>query len=203
MALDAPTPDPSSPAANIAASISAPSLDRTGDENAHDETEITRLVARSRSGDRDAFGIIYETYYRRIYRLASFSLRDGAEDAVAETFVRAWAALPRYRRRGVPFVAWLYGIARHVVADELRARRRTEPRSEVPAEAHEPDHDRRLALADALGRIPQEQRRVIEMKYLIGLSNSEVAAALGKSIGAVNAQQWRALRNLEKLLEQR
>lgn len=161
------------------------------------------LVGRAQLGDRDAFGALYEEYRSRIFNLARFSLPyAAAEDAVGETFTRAWAALPRYRPMGVPFVAWLYGIARHVVVDAQRMGARVEPRAEPRPdrpEAREYDLDH-LTLGAALARLPDEQRVVIELKFLAGMTNEEVAAALGKSPGAVNTQQWRALGALRAIL---
>jgi RNA polymerase sigma-70 factor (ECF subfamily) len=60
-----------------------------------------------------------------------------------------------------------------------------------------------LALAMAIARLPQAQRRVVELKFLIGLSNAEVAKAFGKTTGAINAMQWRALRTLRRMLVDR
>ncbi len=158
--------------------------------------EVAALVTRAAEGDRDAFGQLYCHYYRPIYNLARFYLARQAEDVVAETFIRAWGAIGRYRDIGRPFVAWLYGIARHVVADELRAARRVEPRDRLPDLPSDSEHDDRLMLASGLGRLPPMQRRVIELRYLVGLSHKEIATVLGKTEGAVKAQRWRALRNL-------
>ncbi len=172
----------------------------------HDEQEdrsderITTLVERAREGDKESFGVLYRLYYPAIARLARFSLGGSVEDVVAETFTRAWAGLPRYKTTSVPFVAWLYAIARNVVVDELRARRRTEPREHLPDTSVDSQYERDLALAAAIRRLPNEQRKVIELKYLVGLTNPEVAAALNKTIGAVNAQQWRALQSLRESL---
>lgn len=159
------------------------------------------LVDLARRGDRDAFGQIFRRNHAAVFRVARSSLPHGlAEDAAAETFARAWKALPRYRRTGAPFAAWLYGIARHVVADMAAAQHRTQPRDDIDPGVVDPwpaSHDG-LRLREALAALPDEQRRVIELKYLVGLTNDEVAAALGKKPGAVNAQQWRALRALER-----
>jgi RNA polymerase sigma-70 factor, ECF subfamily len=165
--------------------------------------QVAVLVERARQSDKDAFGQLYRLFHRSVFRLARFHLDGAAEDVVAETFLRAWTALPRYRNTRAPFVAWLYGIARHVVADERAAQRRVEPRAEVPDRPTDPDQDDRLALAMAIERLPRVHRRVIELKFLIGLTNAEVAAALGKSVGAVNTQQWRALRTLRAMMGER
>jgi RNA polymerase sigma-70 factor, ECF subfamily len=204
-AMDADVNATSTPggSSEIAASISGVQSDRKVDGR-HEDTDIRivgPLVERARSGDKDAFGLLYRRFHSRVYGLARFYLGDGAEDAVAETFTRAWAALPRYKPGRAPFVSWLYGIGRHVVVDELRRRKRTEPREFLPDSGHEDNNDDKLALAAAMAQLPRQQRQVIEMKYLLGLTNPEVSAALGKKIGAVNAQQWRALRALKKILE--
>ena len=102
---------------------------------------IPRLVERAQRNDCDAFGDLYRLYHGAVFRLARFHLGPGAEDVAAETFLRAWEALPRYRNTGAPFVAWLYGIARHVVADELASRRRVEPRAEPPDQSTNPGPD--------------------------------------------------------------
>ena len=164
------------------------------------------LVERARGGDRDAFGQLFRLHHAAVFRVARARLPHAlAEDAAAETFVRAWVALPRYRRTGAPFASWLYGIARNVVADMVRRSYRTEARDELDGGVVDPwgSRDDHLALADALAALPEEQRQVIELKFLMGLTNDEVGAALGKKPGAVNAQQWRALRALERLLGSR
>ena len=163
-----------------------------------DPREVARLVVAAQRNDRDAFGQLYRLYYRPIYNLARFYLPQQAEDIVAETFVRAWSGIVRYRDTGRPFVTWLYGIARHIVADERRARRRVEPRSELPDSPTEMEHDDRIMLAMGMERLPAGQRRVLELRYLLGLSHPEIAVLLQKSVGAVKAQRWRALQSLSK-----
>jgi RNA polymerase sigma-70 factor (ECF subfamily) len=161
---------------------------------------VSQLVLRAQQNDRDAFGELYILYNRPIYTLARFYLPQQAEDVVAETFLRAWGAIDRYRDMGRPFAAWLYAIARHIVADELKARRRVEPRDELPDEPREWEHDDRLMLSMGLARLPKTQRVVVELRYLVGLSHKEIATILRKSVGAVKAQRWRALQNLASFL---
>ncbi len=195
----------------VEAYIPPPFVDRKV-EHEHDEaavrSRVARLVERAQGGDQDAFGELYRLYHAPLFRLARFRLgREHADDVVAETFLRAWEALPRYRDTGAPFVSWLYGIARHVVADAGRAAGRAarlvELRAVLPERPEDcgGELDDRLVLAEALGRLPERQRQVIELKFLVGLTNHEVAGALGKSVGAVNVQQWRALANLRRIME--
>jgi len=197
-------PNPSTPPLerpNIFASI--PDV-RTETDEAEVRTLdlVQRLVERAREGREDAFGDLYRRYHAPLFRLARAHLGDGAEDAVAETFLRAWKGLPGYKDTGAPFLAWLYGIARHVIADEFRRRARVEPRADLPDGRVEWKVDDELTLAAAIRGLPDEQRQVIELKFLMGATNAEVAAALGKSEGAVNAKQWRALGALRKMLEE-
>jgi RNA polymerase sigma-70 factor, ECF subfamily len=163
-------------------------------------TEERELVGMAREGDQDAFGKLFLAHHGAIFRLARATLGESAEDIASETFVRAWTALPKYQDTGAPFVAWLYGIARHLVVDELRRRSRTEPHANVDNGHVEHPHDDRLTLAAALDDLPDEQRQILELKFFLGLTNDEVGAALGKTPGAVNAQQWRALQALRKMI---
>ena len=174
--------------------------------HAHEDDGERAVVDRARAGDVDAFGQLFRAHHPRVYRLARARLpHELAEDAAAETFTRAWKGLPRYKPTSAPFVGWLYGIARHVVIDMARADARTDLAAEVALDPHDPwlGRDDLLALADAVRTLPDEQRIVIELKFLAGLTNDEVAAVLHKQPGAVNAQQWRALRALERALEPR
>lgn len=174
--------------------------------SAIDQSHVLELVGRAQDGDRDAFGDLYRLFHARVVRFVRFYLPGTEwEDAVAETFLRAWTAVPRYRNTGAPFSAWLVGIARHVVADAGRAARRTDSRADPPDQAIE-FQDRavdRLSLAHAVAELPKEQRQVIELKYLLGCTNREVGEAMGKSVGAVNALQWRALERLKPMMEPR
>ena len=163
---------------------------------------VARLVERAKDGDKDAFGQIYRLHRDAIYRFASTHLRGQADDVVAEVFIRAWVHLPRYKFGGTPFVAWLYGIARHVVADEIGRQARTEPRADLPESISEWGHDDRLVLAEAISELPHDQRKVIEMKFLLGMRNPEIAASMNTTTNAVNAKQWRALANLRDELGQ-
>lgn len=170
------------------------------------QTTEAALVIRAQDGDREAFAQLYTQHGPAVQRLALARLpAASADDATAETFVRAWKSLPRYRDKGVPFVAWLYGIARNVIADTHRAAARTQPAAEMGDAVDVDPTDGevlRLDLEAAISKLPKRQRQVIELKYLAGLTNDEVGAALGKSPGAINTLQWRALQALRQILEE-
>jgi len=184
------------------ANISRVSSDGKGEEPDGRAYERA-LVERAKDGDRDAFGVLYKEHAAAVARVIRFRLGREDEDAVSEVFLRAWRGLAGYRDTGVPFSAWLYAIARHVAIDLLRTSARTEPRAEVPDREVDEMTAELLTLHDAIEQLPTEQRQVIELKYLVGMNNAEVAAALDTSTGAVNAKQWRALKALADVLEEK
>src|SRR5213593_191046 len=96
---------------------------------ANDDEEIDDLVDRAREGDQAALGALYDRLAARLYRFAYFRLgnRADAEDLTQRTFLKMIEALPRYQRRGIPFEAWFFRIARNGLVDLLRARRSHEP----------------------------------------------------------------------------
>ena len=181
-------------------SISAPSPDRKDDHRDRAAYESS-LVASAADGDVDAFEELYRTHVGGVARHVRLRLGKADEDAVAEVFVRAWAGISSYRDVGRPFGAWLFGIARHVIADEFRARSRTFPVAEPPERAVEPMTAELLALREAIDRLPEDQRQVIELRYLAGLTNDEVAAAMEATPSAVNTKRWRALLVLRDVLK--
>lgn len=164
---------------------------------------VARLVEQAKDGDKDAFGQIFRLHRDAILRFARFRLGAEADDVVSEVFTRAWITLHRYEYTGLPFVAWLYGIARHVVADELIRRSRTLPQADLPEAFSRWAEDDRIDLFTAIEQLPTEQRQVIEMKYFMGMRNPEVADVLNTSVNAVNARQWRALAALRDHLEEK
>jgi len=181
-------------------SIDAPPRDRRGESGETRPADELALVAMAVDGDADAFEELYRTHVEGIARHVRFRLGRPDEDVVAEVFVRAWAGISSYRDRGRPFGAWLFGIARHVVADEFRRRARTVPIAEAPEQGDDPMTAELLALREAIDRLPDDQRQAVELRYLVGLTNDEVAAAMGTTAAAVNTKRWRALRGLRDVL---
>ena len=115
-------------------------------------------------------------------------------------FEQALASLPRFEWRGVPFAAWLIRIAANALADHWRraAREAGDPAPEVPDVAEMAAIERRAMLFQLVERLPDLQRRVIELRFGEEKSIRDIAAALGRSEGAVKQLQLRALENLRK-----
>ena len=162
------------------------------------------LIAARAKTDPEAFAPLYLRYVEAIGRFCFIRLRDedAARDATQQVFARALAGLGGYRERG-QFRAWLYTIARHVLANDARHRRpllgldaaaaaidpSTSP-DEAAASAAERD-----ALLAAVARLPEDQRVALELR-LAGLTGMEVAAAMGRSHDAVRKLQLRAMDRL-------
>jgi RNA polymerase sigma-70 factor (ECF subfamily) len=155
--------------------------------------------------DSEALTDLYVRYHRRVQAYVEGIVRDPhqAEDITQQVFAKLPDALRSYEERPASFSAWILRVARNVALDELRARSRT--RTE-PLEAGEPQcgdeaaADRRACLHEALAGLPCEQRRVVLMRDLVGLSAPEVARRLGKTEGSVHAMHHRGRVGLRRRL---
>ena len=173
--------------------------------------ETANLVRLAQAGDTSAFGALYEEHAPAIHRFLRRRM-DGpdevVEDLTAEVFVKVYEKLERYEERGLPFTAWLYRIARNHLIDHLRRWPRVATSSlakagEVPEQASQRATARVLdlrVLEPALARLPVEQRRTVELRFLHGLSVAETAALMDRSDEAVKKLQARGLVNLRRLL---
>lgn len=169
------------------------------------------LIRRAKEYEPGAFAEIYERYYQRIYNYVYYRVSDGAtaEDLCSEVFVKALEAIGSFTFQGVPFSAWLYRIASNLVIDHYR---RQPQQPELPLEESRPividenpgmsleQHFNHQELRQALRGLTSDQQQVIILKFVDGLSNSEVAQILGKTEGAVKSLQHRALASLGRLM---
>lgn len=174
---------------------------------------LEELAQRTVEGDRNAFGEIYGILLDPIYRYLFWNAgsREEAEDLAEETFLRCLVNIGSYKPSRGPFKAWAFRIAHNLLVDQRRrhGRRGQEELKEgledhtmsTPESLEEEEGAR--ALREMLQKLPSTQRQVIVMKYFVEMSNTEVAKAVGRSEGAVNAMQHRALRRLGKILEER
>lgn len=174
------------------------------------EPEILSFVRQAKEGDTQAFEHLYNYFFPQVYRYTAFRFdREIAEDLVADIFVKVWEKLHTYQeRKGVPFAAWLFRIARYEVIDAYRSHRET---VEVPENFHDPDEmnhaDDRLRRADtlrivrsAMDQLPRRYREILLLSYMADLPHSEIARTLKMREGAVRVLKFRALEKLETLL---
>ena len=176
------------------------------------EADDSELIACAARGDREAFGALYERYVFRVFRHVYYLTSDPhtAEDLTAQTFLNALEAIPRYQMRGVPFLAWLLRIAYNLTVNHRKVRRNGTTQLpeglEIEGTTYSPEASCE-AKADGervwegVRRLRDDQRQVIVMRFIDGLSYPDIARVLGKSIGAVRVIQYRALCALRRKLE--
>jgi RNA polymerase sigma-70 factor, ECF subfamily len=132
-----------------------------------------------------------------------------ADDVAQEVCIAVLSALPRYQDMGRPFVSFVFGIASHKIADAMRsAARQAVPTADLPDGPDERPGPEETALAyleaervrALLARLPAQQRELLALRVLFGLSAEETGRALGMSPGAVRVAQHRALARLRTLV---
>ena len=198
---------PVSPATETASNGSKPP-----EQGKPDREEERRLVLRAVERDQEAFADLYDRHVVRVYRHIYYLVNDAreAEDLTAQSFLKAWEAIDRYKERGAPFVAWLLRIAHNLTISFLRSKRDhseldegfvDQKRRGNPEESLEQASDER-SVRDAVLRLRDEQRQVIMLRFVEELDYTEVAAMIGKSVPAVRVIQHRALGNLRKIMQQ-
>ncbi len=185
---------------------------------AADDAELHQLTSLAVQGDHGAAdSLIREVrpmvvrYCRaRLSRASSYGQYYGqySDDVAQEVCIALLAALPRYEDLGRPFAAFVFGIAAHKVADALRACTRADlPTDTVPdrpddgpgpeeAAVRSVEAERARAL---LTELPEQQRRLLVMRVIAGLSADETGHVLGMSAGAVRVAQHRALARLRRV----
>ena len=161
-----------------------------------------RALIEAAQADPARFEPLYDRYVHRVYGFVSRRVgnRAAAEDITSAVFEQALASLPRFEWRGVPFAAWLIRIASNALADHWRrlARETGDAPPDLPDAAEVQGIEQRAILFQLVDRLPDPQRRVIEMRFGEEKSLRDIAAALGRSEGAVKQLQLRALENLRK-----
>jgi RNA polymerase sigma-70 factor (ECF subfamily) len=176
-----------------------------------------RSLVEEARGDPANFDTLYRRYLAQVYSYAFYELGDHheAEDATERTFLAALANLDRFEERARPadgegastFRVWLFRIARNVVANQRRGRRR-HPIAPIEAAALVADpldlegnattHDEAAAAWQAVGRLPADRRRAIVLRFVDEMSTAEIAGVLGRSEGAVRVLIHRALRTVAR-----
>ncbi len=188
-----------------------------------DETEERRLVEAAQQ-DRACFGDVYERYFELVYGYVARRVRDRAmtEDLTSEVFRKALANIDRFKWTGAPFGAWLLRIASNVIADRAQKAAR-EPGSSrsvsegvhtasltagqtpgmqaISPQTQQTDleeSERRAWVIRKVDELPDDQRRIVRMRFAEEKSISEIAAELGRTEGAIKQLQFRALQNLRQ-----
>ena len=177
----------------------------------HLQSSEETLVKRAVQRDRVAFATLYHNCVVQVYRHVHYRVSAVAdvEDITQEVFIRAWKAIDRYKFRGAPFAAWLITIARNLIADHYRAKKKLASSERVDdfssiAEI-DPQVDAEVVLNQiyvkrAIFKLKKEKQKVILMRFIDGFSYAEIAKTLNKSEGAIRVIQYRALKELRQIL---
>ena len=169
-------------------------------------TDDRRMIEAAQANPA-RFVDLYDRYVDRVYAFVSSRTNDRstAEDITAEVFHQAFAHLGEFEWRGVPFIAWLFRMASNAIADRWRqsGREGIELPADVPDRRDAAEIERRVIVFQLVDRLPDLQRRVIELRFVEEKSIREIAVELGRSEGAVKQLQLRALDNLRKEMGRR
>jgi RNA polymerase sigma-70 factor, ECF subfamily len=158
--------------------------------------------------DPRRFAELYENNFERVYAFVVARVRDRSEaqDVTAQVFHSALDRLRQFEWRGAPFAAWLYRIAANEIADRAKRAAR-EQAIDPPETSTEENFDREFDEAEERAQVfrlvrelPEDQQKVIRMRFVEGSGIREIAKELGRSEGAVKQLQLRALRNLRDRL---
>jgi RNA polymerase sigma-70 factor (ECF subfamily) len=181
------------------------------------EEQESALVTRATQRDHDAFSQLYLLYFDRIYRYIRLKLGNAvdAEDITSAVFFNAWRTIHNFSpQRESSFAAWLFRLAHNAVVDRFRSMRdtvsldATGPRPAIRAMHPGPEAqiERKLTIHEltaALGLLTEEQREVVLLRFVEGLSAKEVGDIMGKQEGAVRGMQFRAIEALRRAMTQR
>ncbi|MET8083011.1 sigma-70 family RNA polymerase sigma factor [Micromonospora sp. NPDC005194] len=172
---------------------------------------VDDLAPRFRSGDEVALREAYDRYGRAVLHLATSMLanRADAEDVTQATFVAAWLGRDTFDPAKGSLIGWLLGIGRRKVIDRMRATARetrvVETVRQLPEPAQTtPDPDRvvdRLVIADELARLPDDQRRMLELAFYDDLTHQQIATVTGVPLGTVKSHIRRGMASLKRRWE--
>ncbi len=177
---------------------------RTLEESPEAAREVRLAIARAKEGDRDALRLLYVRYSDNVYGYVRSIVRDDkeAEDLTQQVFMKLITVIVKYEDHGVPFSGWLLRLARNVALDHLRRRRPTPTEEILATDSHDEEEARERArdLHAALASLPHEQRSVMVMRHVVGLSPLEIAERMGRSESSIHGLHHRGRRALQREL---
>jgi RNA polymerase sigma-70 factor, ECF subfamily len=167
---------------------------------------VQTAIERAQAGQAEGLHFLYVRYAPDVQRFVNSLVKDHheAEDITQNVFAKLMTAIKKYEPREVPFVAWIMRVARNAALDHLRARRA------IPAEEvriaddgqAQLGTDRAQDLRIALEELPEDQREVLILRHIAGLSPVEIAATLKKSESSVHGLHHRGRRTLQSRLSE-
>jgi RNA polymerase sigma-70 factor (ECF subfamily) len=172
------------------------------EESARDPV-LAKAIARTMDGDAEALRFLYVRYADNVYSYVRTIVRDEheAEDITQSVFFKLPASLSHYEPRA-PFARWILRVARNLALDHLRATRAL-PCEEVRHTDRLPEeegHDRSLALHEALDALPTDQREVLILRHVVGMTPVEIAHRLDKTEASIHGLHHRGRRAMQREL---
>jgi RNA polymerase sigma-70 factor (ECF subfamily) len=178
-----------------------------------DPTLVVQLIQQVAHQDRDAFSQLYDRFSTLVFTLAMrmLKVRSDAEDLLQEVFVQVWRQAQGYNpERGSP-EAWIINIARSRAIDKIRSIRRMEKsfiltddleraESSENVESSAAESEARLTMQGALANLPVAQRKVLELAYFDGLTQTEIAERLAEPLGTVKTRMRSGIQRLREML---
>jgi RNA polymerase sigma-70 factor (ECF subfamily) len=166
---------------------------------------VQSAVALAKEGDAEGVHFLYVRYAEDVLRYVNSFVKDHheAEDITQNVFAKLITVIRKYEPREVPFTAWILRVARNAALDHLRAKRAI-PTEEVrlaDTGRAELGHERSRDLRHALEQLPEEQREVLVLRHIVGLSPTEIAATLGKSESSIHGLHHRGRSTLQSNLK--
>jgi len=162
---------------------------------------VSRAVKRAQEGDREALGFLYARYADNVCGYVRSIVHDQyeAEDVTQHVFAKLIDVIGKYEERDVPFFAWILRVARNIAVDHIRHQRAIpveEVRGADESLGEPADRERLNDLREALGKLPRDQREVLVLRHVAGLSPTEIAERTGRSEGSVHGLHHRGRRAL-------
>ena len=167
------------------------------------DRSLEDLLASARTGDAESIARLCGMFYPKVLTYMRYRVdASSAEDLTGEVFVRV---LSHIAGQNGSFVAWLYRIAGNVVVDHARSKatrreRTLDEKTPEPAASDDPRAASAPEIESALAGLTDEQRELVTLKFIQGLSNSQIAEITGRSAEAIRALQFRTLAALRERL---
>lgn len=175
----------------------------------HSDLREKELVHAAQQGDRESFALLYEANVEKVYHylLARMGQHADAEDVTAEVFIRAIKALPSYKEKGVPFVAWLIRIGHNLAVNHMKKQKRQNetPLTDTFASLDDPEKSAlgKVAsqeISNAMTDLTDLQRQVLALRFSADLSIEETAKVMKRTKGTVKSLQHSAVQAMRRNL---
>jgi RNA polymerase sigma-70 factor, ECF subfamily len=167
------------------------------------------LISLAGQGEAQAFAVLYDRHSRAAYSLAYRMMgeKQAAEDLVQDGFLKVWRGAESYRVERGSVRTWILSIVHNRGIDQLRStasRRRTQEKVEASAPVSQPSeafaetlrNSQRDQVREALGTLPQEQLKILELAYFSGYTHVEIAELLSLPLGTVKGRMRLGLKKI-------